>query len=145
MSELILTLLKDHPFALLIATLLVLFVSCVVLDAITKMVRSRAFEQSRREVAAYVAEGSITPDDAAKLLSVSRPSKKDPSKRLASYVAWCQISQKDASKLVDVRSKVDDEGWRELVDLAVEGMSADDAIKLVISRQRPPAGAQATT
>lgn len=30
--------------------------------------RTEALEQSRREIAAYVAEGSITPDDAAKLL-----------------------------------------------------------------------------
>ena len=34
---------------------------------------TRAKEQSRREIAAYVAEGSITPDDAAKLLDAGRP------------------------------------------------------------------------
>lgn len=36
---------------------------------VTKIVRSRAFEASRREIAAFVAEGTISADDAAKLLA----------------------------------------------------------------------------
>lgn len=34
---------------------------------------ARAREQSRREIAAYVAEGSMTPEDGAKLLEAGRP------------------------------------------------------------------------
>ena len=41
----------------------------IIVDAVQKVMRTRAREESRREIAAYVAEGSISPDDAAKLLS----------------------------------------------------------------------------
>lgn len=41
----------------------------IIVDAVQKIMRTRAREESRREIAAYVAEGSISPDDAAKLLS----------------------------------------------------------------------------
>ncbi len=37
---------------------------------ISRTVRARAFEASRREISAYVAEGSISAEDAAKLLAV---------------------------------------------------------------------------
>lgn len=36
---------------------------------------SRDKERTRREVAAYVAEGSMTPDDAAKIISAGTPFK----------------------------------------------------------------------
>lgn len=39
---------------------------------VSRVVRARAFEASRREISAYVAEGSISADDAAKLLSVGK-------------------------------------------------------------------------
>lgn len=41
----------------------------MITDAIRKMAQTRAREETRREIAAYVAEGSISPDDAAKLLA----------------------------------------------------------------------------
>jgi pyrroline-5-carboxylate reductase len=41
----------------------------IITNAIRSTVSTRAREQSRREIAAYVAEGSISPDDAAKLLA----------------------------------------------------------------------------
>ena len=41
----------------------------IVTEAIRKILQTRAREESRREIAAYVAEGSISPDDAAKLLA----------------------------------------------------------------------------
>lgn len=41
----------------------------IITSAIRKTLITRAREQSRREIAAYVAEGSISPDDAAKLLA----------------------------------------------------------------------------
>lgn len=41
----------------------------IIASTITKITQTKAREQSRREVAAYVAEGSITPDDAARLLT----------------------------------------------------------------------------
>jgi hypothetical protein len=42
------------------------------LDARRKARQSQEFEQSRCEIAAYVAEGSITPADAQKLLATGR-------------------------------------------------------------------------
>lgn len=47
----------------------VVAIIAIVTDAIQKVQRTKAREESRREIAAYVAEGSISPDDAAKLLS----------------------------------------------------------------------------
>jgi hypothetical protein len=40
----------------------------IVFGTMKSMARSKQVEQSRREIAAYVAEGSISPDDAEKLL-----------------------------------------------------------------------------
>jgi hypothetical protein len=41
----------------------------MITGAIRDVFRSRHQEESRREIAAYVAEGSISPDDAAKILA----------------------------------------------------------------------------
>jgi hypothetical protein len=41
----------------------------IIAKAIRRTAESRHREESRREIAAYVAEGSISPDDAYKLLS----------------------------------------------------------------------------
>ena len=43
----------------------------VVFVTIGSIKRSAHLEESRREIAAYVAEGSISPDDASKLLSAA--------------------------------------------------------------------------
>jgi len=40
----------------------------IITDAWRKTAETKAREESRREIAAYVAEGSMTADDAAKLL-----------------------------------------------------------------------------
>lgn len=40
---------------------------------IKSIVVGRALEQTRREVAAYVAEGSMSPDDAERILKASPP------------------------------------------------------------------------
>ncbi len=44
----------------------------VVAGSVRRAVETRAREESRREIAAYVAEGTITPDDAAKLLDAGK-------------------------------------------------------------------------
>ncbi len=41
----------------------------IISGAIQKTSMTKQREQTRREIAAYVAEGSITPDDAAKILA----------------------------------------------------------------------------
>ena len=46
----------------------VCFLAGMVLRAITTIVKTQARERSRREIAAYVAEGSITPEQGERLL-----------------------------------------------------------------------------
>ncbi len=48
-----------------------LFVAVVgiVCGTISRIFRTRAYEASRREIAAYVAEGSIRPEDAERILA----------------------------------------------------------------------------
>jgi hypothetical protein len=41
----------------------------IIASTIKDVARSRHQEESRREIAAYVAEGTIAPDDAAKILA----------------------------------------------------------------------------
>lgn len=59
------------PFLTGIAIVTIVFsflTVAAVVDAIRKTSQSRHKEESRREIAAYVAEGSISPADGAKLL-----------------------------------------------------------------------------
>jgi hypothetical protein len=48
---------------------IVVALTAIITSAITKVSQTRHREESRREIAAYVAEGTISPDDAAKLLA----------------------------------------------------------------------------
>ena len=45
----------------------------IVAGTVKSMHRTKSREESRREIAAYVAEGSITPEDAQKLLEAGAP------------------------------------------------------------------------
>jgi len=51
----------------------IIAVVAIVFSMMRTILVSRAKEQSRRELAAYVAEGSIDPDKAAALLEAGRP------------------------------------------------------------------------
>ena len=48
---------------------LVVGVVAIITNAIQKISQTKAREESRREIAAYVAEGTISPDDATKMLN----------------------------------------------------------------------------
>jgi hypothetical protein len=48
---------------------IIVALTAIITQAITKVSQTRHREESRREIAAYVAEGTISPDDAAKLLA----------------------------------------------------------------------------
>ena len=52
---------------------LMVAIVAILTGGITKATRTRAREASKREVAAYVAEGSISPADAEKLLRADQP------------------------------------------------------------------------
>jgi poly-D-alanine transfer protein DltD len=56
---------EDAFVPTLIATAIVL---CVVVNAVTSMFSSIARERTRREIAAYIAEGSMTPEQGERLL-----------------------------------------------------------------------------
>ncbi|MFG0292703.1 MAG: hypothetical protein ACF8MJ_06065 [Phycisphaerales bacterium JB050] len=48
--------------------ILVIVVVTVVVSAIKDIIRTKAREASRREIAAYIAEGSMTPDQGERLM-----------------------------------------------------------------------------
>jgi hypothetical protein len=50
----------------------VIAITAIVFNTVKGMVNSANREKSRREVAAYVAEGSITPEDAERILNAGR-------------------------------------------------------------------------
>ena len=47
----------------------VVAIVAIVSNAVRDVLRSRHREETRREIAAYVAEGTIAPDEAAKILA----------------------------------------------------------------------------
>ncbi|MEM1166552.1 MAG: hypothetical protein AAGI30_09720 [Planctomycetota bacterium] len=60
----------------LIATASV-FLVWITMHYITSMVASRAAERTRREIAAYIAEGTMTPEQGERLLKAKVRSKQD--------------------------------------------------------------------
>lgn len=58
---------------LAVAGLVAIVVVSVVFGALKSMYRARQREQSRREIAAYVAEGSMSPEDGERLLRADMP------------------------------------------------------------------------
>ena len=59
------------PLVAIVGGLFVAIIA-IITSAVTKTVQTRAREESRREIAAYVAEGSISPEDATKLLNAGK-------------------------------------------------------------------------
>jgi len=59
------------PITAIVGGLLIAFIA-IVAGTIKSVSTSKHLEESRREVAAYVAEGSMTPDDAERLLKAGR-------------------------------------------------------------------------
>ena len=70
----------------------------VVVVGVGATVRAKHREQTKREVAAYVAEGSITPQDAQAILSAGGDS--EVSKSIADARAWGTIKPRDAESLL---------------------------------------------
>jgi hypothetical protein len=72
--EAILNLITNNPFWV---GVFLLFVLWSVSSTITTMHATRQRERSRREIAAYVAEGSMSPKDGERLLKANSPSDPD--------------------------------------------------------------------
>ena len=65
MSESILNIISDN---FVFVTLAVLGLAGIVFGTLSSMVKNVARERSRREIAAYIAEGSMTPADGERLM-----------------------------------------------------------------------------
>ena len=70
----------------------------IVIDSRHKAAEARDREESRREIAAYVAEGTISPQDAA-LIIASGPD--DYRKRIADAVARGSVRAADAAAILN--------------------------------------------
>jgi hypothetical protein len=58
----------DNPVIIIFGTGGVIAVTGILMGAITSMVRCRSRERTRREIAAYIAEGSMTPEQGERLM-----------------------------------------------------------------------------
>ena len=61
-------LLDDHMYVVVILLIGLCLLINTVIRSITAIVTTNAGERSRREIAAYIAEGSITPDQGERLI-----------------------------------------------------------------------------
>jgi hypothetical protein len=64
---------RDLPAVLAIGGGLTVALVSIVTCAIRGVVRTRAVEQTKRELAAYVADGTMKPEDAERILQADRP------------------------------------------------------------------------
>ena len=90
----------DEKIAVLVAAAIVACVVIFVIHSIRQVRETRETEQTKREIAAYVAEGSITPDDAVKLLQAGAADDAATMSVIADSVAWGTISPAKAERLI---------------------------------------------
>ena len=69
----------------------------IIFSNVRKAIETRERESTRREIAAYVAEGSISPEDAQRLLNSGA---EELEKQIGNAVAWGMISAKKAEGLL---------------------------------------------
>jgi hypothetical protein len=77
---------------------MVLFAILAVLRTVRKVSETQERERTKREVAAYVAEGSMTPDDATRILAAGMS--ETVAAELARGVTWGTVSAAKAQKMV---------------------------------------------
>jgi hypothetical protein len=64
----ILDLLDDHMYVVVIALISLALLAGSFIRALTAVLTTHARERSRREIAAYIAEGSLTPEQGERLM-----------------------------------------------------------------------------
>jgi hypothetical protein len=64
---------EDIPKVGVVGGLLIVWIVYIVFVEIRKIATNKQTEQTRREIAAYVAEGSISPQDAERILKARMP------------------------------------------------------------------------
>ncbi len=87
----------DYSEAIAFGAIMLLIIFWVVFSNIRKMYQTRQQEQTRREIAAYVAEGSISPADARHLMGNDES---EFEKKIADAVSWGMLSSKKAEQLL---------------------------------------------
>jgi hypothetical protein len=87
----------DYSEAIGFGAFMILIVFWVAFSNIRKMYQTRQREQTRREIAAYVAEGSISPADARTMMGSEDG---EFEKKIADAVAWGMLSSKKAEQLM---------------------------------------------
>lgn len=158
----ILAFLDNNRFLLVMALIAVFLIASQIVKAVRDASASRAFEESRREIAAYVAEGSISAEQATLLLSVRRKGKVlldhngvvipqpdedddtpvDPDKRLAKAMNEGEVDEDVGRDLVNRRPSLSPPQWAHAVELVVTGMGVDEAVALARVKPGPqPAAA----
>lgn len=85
----------ELKLAVLMVVAIVVIVLAV-LHTVRKTTEVRERERTRREIAAYVAEGSMTPDEAARVLSAGMS--EEVAAQLARGVSWGMISANKVKK-----------------------------------------------
>jgi len=91
------TLANAESQAIAFMALVLLIAFWVGFSNIREMYQTRQREQTRREIAAYVAEGSISPADARTMMGVEDS---EFEKKIADAVAWGMLSSKKAEQLL---------------------------------------------
>ncbi|MFU8829716.1 MAG: hypothetical protein ACNA8P_09820 [Phycisphaerales bacterium] len=87
----------DYSSAIGFGALMLLLVFWIIFSNIRKMYETRQRETTRREIAAYVAEGSISPTDARTMMGVDET---EFEKKIADAVSWGMLSTKKAEQLM---------------------------------------------
>ena len=85
---------SELQFVAIVATGLLLF---SLIHGWRRVAETRAREQTKREIAAYVAEGTIKAEDAQKLMG---PASEETEKQIANAVAWGTIKPEKAEALL---------------------------------------------
>lgn len=86
----------DPEMFLFVTVGAVVFVVWFAISSWRKVAETKAREQTKREIAAYVAEGSIRAEDAPKLMGTQSP---ETEKAIADAVAWGTIKPEKAEGL----------------------------------------------
>lgn len=98
----------DYSEAIAFGALMLLIIFWVLFSNIRKMYETRQRETTRREIAAYVAEGSISPADARTMMGNDET---EFEKKIADAVSWGMLSSKKAEQLL--RAMREDRAARE--------------------------------
>ncbi len=86
-----------EPKHVLILAGIIAVVLIISVSKVADILKANAREQTRREVAAYVAEGSMDADQADRLLGLEQS---DAEKKITDAVAWGMISTNKAERLI---------------------------------------------